>query len=149
MPTETAYVDVADIGKELSFDISEMTTPSSESVLAFIGEMEADVNGVIASYNITVPLEREVSPDSFAMVKQAIIFGVCARVLGAHVGIAIGEAPKEAFFWERYRLFLKRFLDRPAILHDAIFKTTKRRVSFIVEGDPDYHERNFTMGTKF
>ncbi|MBT9150905.1 MAG: hypothetical protein DDT40_01085 [candidate division WS2 bacterium] len=143
------YVTVTDISAELSYAFTAATVPTIAIIGTFIAEVEADINGVMSSVGVSVPLMVGTSPGSVAMVRQAVISGVCARTLGAHAGIVIGEAPKEALYWQRYRDFVNRVRERPMILYDAPFNKTLTRISSVVEGDPDYHERSFTMGARF
>jgi len=143
------YVTVEDIEQELSYHFTEDTTPPVSVIEKFIEEAEADINGVLSSVGVAVPLIKEVSPGAVAMVRQAVIAAVCARVLGAHAGIVMDEVPKESLYWQRYRDFVNRIRERPMILYDAPFTKVHARISAVLEGDPNYHKRNFTMEDEF
>jgi len=144
-----AYLTVADIERELSLDFSATTEPTDTEISEFITQVEAELNGVLASVGVTVPVFSTSSPYSYAMIRQAATFGVCARVLGAYTGIATEEAPREAAYWQRYRDFLDQIKEDPAILFDASFGSSDVRVDGITDSDDEYHEAYFEMDMEF
>jgi len=144
-----AYLTVADIERELSLDFSSTTEPTDTEISEFITQVEAELNGVLSAVGVTIPVSSTSSPYSYAMVRQAATFGVCARVLGAYAGITTDESPREAAYWQRYQDFLARVKEDPAILFDASFSTTNVRIDGITDSDDEYHDAYFAMDTEF
>ena len=144
-----AYLSVADIERELSCAFSASTEPTDAEIEEFITQVEADLNGQLSSVGVAVPIDQASSPGSYALLKQAATWGVCARVLGAYGGLVTSDAPKAEVYWQRYKDFLNRVKENPAILYDASWDTTKVRVDGITDNDDEYHDAIFAMNDEF
>ena len=144
-----AYLSVSDIERELSYSFSTSTEPTDTEIAEFISQVEADLNGQLSSVGVSVPVSSSSSPGSFALLKQAATWGVCARVLGAYGGLITSDAPKAEIYWQRYKDFLVRVRENPAILYDASWDTTKVRVDGITDDDDEYHDAIFAMDDEF
>ena len=144
-----AYLSTSDIERELSYDFSASTEPTDTEISEFISQVEADLNGQLSSVGVSVPVSSSSSPGSFALLKQAATWGVCARVLGAYGGLITSDAPKAEIYWQRYKDFLIRVRENPAILYDVSWDTTKVRVDGITDDDDEYHDAIFAMDDEF
>ena len=144
-----AYLSVADIERELSCAFSASTEPTDAEIEEFITQVEADLNGQLSSVGVAVPIDQASSPGSYALLKQAATWGVCARVLGAYGGLVTSDAPKAEVYWQRYKDFLNRVKENPAILYDASWDVTKVRVDGITDNDDEYHDAIFAMNDEF
>lgn len=144
-----AYLSVADIERELSYAFSASTEPTDAEIEEFITQVEADLNGQLSSVGISVPVDQASSPGSYALLRQAATWGVCARVLGAFGGVITDDSSKAAQYWERYVDFLVRVQQNPSILYDASWDATKVRVDGITDDDDEYHEAIFAMNDEF
>lgn len=144
-----AYITTADVERELSFDFTATTTPSTGEIEIFISQVEAELNGILSAAGASVPISASRSPGTYAMVQQAATWGVCARTLGAYAGIVSGESPKESMYWERYRDFCDRVSADPAMLYDAVFDNTVNQVIGLVSSDEESHEPIFKMDDRF
>lgn len=111
------YIEVADIERELGLDFSAPgIRPSEDEVAEIIAEVEAELNGYAAALGYTVPVT---DARAAAMLAQAAIWGVCARVLGAYSGATADLGPRESAYWERYRDFCDRLTANPGLLSGA------------------------------
>lgn len=144
-----AYLSVSDIERELSYEFSASTEPTEEEIGEFITQVEADLNGQLSSVGVSVPITEASSPGSYALIRQAATWGVCARVLGAYGGLITSEAPKAEMYWQRYKDFLARIKETPSILYDASWDSTKVRVDGITDDDDEYHDSIFAMDDEF
>lgn len=142
------YITIADVARELSIPIDPLTTPNEASVEEFISQVEADLNGVLSAVGVSVPVAAT-SSGAYGMIRQAVTWGVCARVLGAYAGMVQGESPKETTYWDRYRDFMDRVTDDPSILYDATFDKQRLGVSGIADGHEDYREAIFSVEDVF
>lgn len=110
------YLTVADIERELGLSFSEASQPTSVEVEEIIGEVEAELDGFVASLGFSVPVMAE---RPRAMLAQAALWAACARVLAAYAGATLDVSPREQAYWERYRDFCDRLLAHPGILAGA------------------------------
>ncbi len=110
------YIGVSDIQRELGLEFSETSKPTAAEVQEIIDQVEAELNGFVASLGYSVPVT---DGQGAKILAQAALWGACSRVIAAYAGATANANPRETTYWERYRDFIDRLLANPGILHGA------------------------------
>ncbi len=139
-----AYAAVADIEKELGLTFDVSSKPSATTVDSIITRIEGRVNGTLEDLGFTVPFTQASNPKAYAMVRDAVIMGVCARVLAVYSSPTQDFSSREEAYWRQFTSFLLEVSKTPLMLSDAAY-TEKAGVSGIDQAHEDYQEKRFSI----
>jgi len=149
-----SWVTEAQVEGELSYEITTLTQPTTAEVATFILAIEAQVQGILNSVKINpAGITESGTPNTFLVVQQWALWGVCARVIAAAGGLIRSQPQKERNYWDRYNTCWHEIKEDPNTLGtDAPFYTGDTNMIWpdgIVSTDADYNTPEFTMDMEF
>jgi len=121
----TDYVQTTDLETlvaDLHVGVDDtLTTAQAESLISII---EGEMNGVLASLGVVVPVTLVDSPYSYKFVRALVVQGVIGLVQSAiHALSDDTEGSRESAFWRRYEQGTRRLIENGgAQLFDAVVR---------------------------
>jgi len=122
-----SYLAVNDVESQVQgFSFTADSHPSKSEVEEFIAMVEAEVNGLLSTLGIVIPIDSDNSPESFKIAKLIASQGVLALTLGSMHSMTMSEeTTREEACWKRYNSWVNSIVKaHGAQLHDAEHDTS-------------------------
>lgn len=136
------YAEIADVERLMAqFNLSQSTKPSREQVESIIADTEHEVNVMLDSASILIPID--VASVSFlGFLKMVVSYGATAAILKSMFPSiqGPGDTPAYAFWESRYNSRLKGIIDGTLVPSDVIRTTTKAKPSTYFTRNPGGEE---------